>query len=69
MTDDMAHLDEKTGTMNSEDEAPLQRAGRSELRPYHAPHLLEYGAIRELTASGTGSQMENPAMMGNTFRP
>lgn len=26
--------------------------------PYHTPHLYVYGAMRELTTSGTGMEME-----------
>ena len=33
---------------------------RPELRRYHAPQLLAYGSLRELTASGSGAQQENP---------
>jgi hypothetical protein len=28
-------------------------------RTYHSPSLLVYGAIREITASGSGSKTEN----------
>lgn len=28
------------------------------IRPYHRPHLLVYGALRDLTAGGTGMKAE-----------
>jgi len=29
------------------------------LQPYHSPHLLIFGALRELTAGGTGTNPES----------
>lgn len=49
----------------SEDqEKPL--AGREKARPYQTPRLLVYGAMRELTASGSGNP--NEGMMGDVTR-
>ena len=44
--------------MSPKDEHAVQGNGRAGTRPYHAPRLVEYGAIRELTASGSGTQQE-----------
>jgi hypothetical protein len=35
-------------------------------RPYHSPTLSTYGAIRELTAGGSGRETENK---GKDFQP
>lgn len=32
------------------------------LRPYHSPSLLAYGAVRELTRSGSSGSSENSGM-------
>jgi hypothetical protein len=37
-------------------------------RPYHVPHLLVYGAMRELTAGGSGQAAENSQQMEITRR-
>jgi hypothetical protein len=47
----------------SEDqERPL--AGREKARPYQTPRLLVYGAMRELTASGSSGSGENKGKGG-----
>lgn len=32
---------------------------QSNMRPYHTPRLRVYGAVRELTMSGSGNTKEN----------
>jgi len=29
------------------------------LQPYHSPHLVIFGALRDLTAGGTGTKLES----------
>ncbi len=41
---------------------------QSNLRPYHVPSLLAYGAVRELTRSGLGSKVENTGMDIQPFK-
>lgn len=36
---------------------------------YKAPSLNVYGKLTELTAAGTGTQMENASMMGPSYYP
>jgi hypothetical protein len=38
-------------------------------RVYRSPELLVYGSVRELTASGTGTQTETPGNKPLTKRP
>ena len=38
-------------------------------RTYSTPNLVAYGDMASLTKTGTGSQVETPAMMGVSRRP
>lgn len=38
-------------------------------RAYASPKLVAYGDMASLTRTGTGSQVETPAMMGISRRP
>jgi hypothetical protein len=55
--------------MSHSTEAQKREAGPANPRPYHAPQLPVYGAIREMTGSGSKAQMENAAMTGTGFKP
>lgn len=39
--------------------SPASSAPAASRRPYLPPHLVRYGAVRDLTQTGTGSQSES----------
>jgi len=49
---------------SSQNETQKQRTAT--LRTYSTPQLLVYGALKELTATGAGSKVENT---GNDLQP
>jgi hypothetical protein len=55
-------MEEKTIENNQEQKIVKKKV-------YTPPVLTVYGKLTELTAGGTGTQMENAAMTGATFYP
>lgn len=53
----------------SSENRPLETASAKPRRSYSTPQLKLYGDVRELTASGMGSRMENTGadIMSNKF--
>lgn len=45
--------------MNHRVETDRDRNPQQQRRKYQPPRLMTYGAVRELTAAGTGAQNEN----------
>lgn len=41
---------------------------QSNMRPYHAPRLFVYGAVRELTMGGSKHDAENDKSVGQGMR-
>jgi hypothetical protein len=54
----MAHLIERQ----------KQQTQQSNTRPYQAPRLFVYGAMRQLTAGGTGTQNESQSPSQEPFK-
>lgn len=44
--------------MTHQTEEPTAKAQKSRAHPYHPPRLVMYGAVRELTAGGSGNANE-----------
>lgn len=58
----MTKTDTRTRSTRDAHDTPSRKA-------YREPSLIQYGRMRDMTASGTMGDMENPAMMGPTFKP
>lgn len=54
--------------MKDKTEAQERKAPQSKARPYHPPRVVVYGAVREITSSGTGSKTENNKGNGQPMR-
>lgn len=52
--------------MTNENEDLKKPEQQPNLRPYHSPNLLVYGAVREFTRSGLSGKTENT---GNDNQP
>ena len=54
-------MNDATNNAQKQEKKPVRRA-------YHKPHLQVYGAVRELTAAGTGAQPESGSSSPNKQR-
>jgi hypothetical protein len=62
-------LEQEDRKMNNRVETDRDRNPQQQRRTYQPPRLMTYGAVRELTASGTGAQREAPGNMPITKQP
>ena len=56
-------------TFVAKDQEHTNGTDRENHRPYHAPRLIAYGAIRELTASGSVDRPEGGGTGNSRKRP